>query len=609
MTSDPTHLTAPAEMGSVPNFVAFLAMAIAWLAGAYVVGRMLDGLPFGVVVLAVFVFAVPIALAGAYTSAVDQARRLHYYHASGWVYRIFSRRILRTMLWVLWAVASAFVMLLQFATYSGIEWLALAATIPVFWFVYSRSRRLLAGELRKRYVLTSFSIVWARRLCPLAMLALYGALLWALGGVQGYGSLAEALAEKRAGIPAEAGSHAVQAGLRMMALASGTQSYVAAALGQLGEHLPLLLAIVGGYVVFFNACATFSCFVIGAAELRRIFAPLSDDDVAPALPARRVAIAAALVTFVALFVFLPLFGQLEESARRTPGLITSIEKVEREVERIDDALYARGTIQEIEAARAAALGRIDLSRARLEVEIDRAFDRMAQNVDRYLDWYYSLSAEYTRLAMLMVGGIEGYVETKLAEHLQQGEPFQALSEAIDRAIATEQAVMQEYREAANEILARNRLAADTADATVVTYMSLDDILAVPVQVDFVSLNARAAGGAVAAGVSAAVTAKAASKGVFNAAAKALSKVAISKGGGTLAAGAMGAAVGSVVAPGVGTAIGGALGVLGGLAAGVLVDGALLKLEELISRDEFRQNLLESIEEARAEFKVRLLGAR
>jgi hypothetical protein len=305
----------------------------------------------------------------------------------------------------------------------------------------------------------------------------------------------------------------------------------------------------------------------------------------------------------------PLFVQLEESARRTPGLVASIEKLEREVERIDDALYARGTIQEIETARAVALAKVQVSRDELEREIDRAFDRMERNVDVYLDWYYSLPAEYTRIAMLMAGRIEGYVEAKLAEHLQQGEPFKALSEAMEAAIATQQGVMQEYREAAGEILARNRLPADAADATVVTYMSLEDILAVPVQVDFVGLHSRAAGGAVAAGVSAAVTAKAASKGVFNLAAKALSKVAISKGGGTLAAGAMGAAMGSVIAPGLGTVVGGAVGVIGGLAAGVLVDGALLKLEELISRDEFRQKLLESIQEARAEFKARLLGSR
>ena len=38
-----------------------------------------------------------------------------------------------------------------------------------------------------------------------------------------------------------------------------------------------------------------------------------------------------------------------------------------------------------------------------------------------------------------------------------------------------------------------------------------------------------------------------------------------------------------------------------------VDRAMLKLEEVISRDEFRQEILASIREARVEFKSRLLG--
>lgn len=63
----------------------------------------------------------------------------------------------------------------------------------------------------------------------------------------------------------------------------------------------------------------------------------------------------------------------------------------------------------------------------MEGQVDRAFDRMEQNVDGYLDWYYSLTAEYVRLAKLLTGDIEGYMEQKLSEHIQKGEAYEIMT--------------------------------------------------------------------------------------------------------------------------------------------------------------------------------------
>jgi hypothetical protein len=311
-----------------------------------------------------------------------------------------------------------------------------------------------------------------------------------------------------------------------------------------------------------------------------------------------------LITFIALFVYVPLFTQLEKWTREHPNVIATIKKLEREAERIDGVLYNPGTIQKIEVAKAVALGKLDVSRATLAGQIDRAFDRMEHNVDRYLDWYYSLPAEYVRLAKLMTGEIEGYMEKKLYEQLQQGEAFKEVSDAITAALASHKNVMEEYRQAIKAIMDASRLVLPPmAEAKVVNDMSLNDILSLPTHLDVVAFERRAAGGAVAAGVSAAIAAKVASKGLFKAAAKAVSKMAIAKASGILVGMGSGAVIGSVV-PVIGTVIGGALG---GLIGGLAVDQALLKLEELISRDEFKREMLLAIQEARVAFKARLLG--
>ncbi len=578
-------------------------MAFAWFALAYFAGQQIASLPFGFVVVSVLIFAVPIALSGAYSSAVNQTRAVSYYKTSGRAYKVFSGRVIRSILWVVWALVTSFFMLLQFSTYSGLEWVALLIVIPVYWLAYLNSHRFLSNELRKRYVITGFSIMWARWWCPAIMLVIYSGLILAFSNVQNYASLSEALAAKRTGVPEIAGSAVVQVVLRLMTFADGIKVYIVGDLKQFGEYLPLLLKILGGYVVFFNACATFACFVIPSREYRRVFGPISDDDPPAPIPGSRIALASALITFVTLFVYVPLFAQLEKLTGH-PIVIVVIEKLEREAERIDDDLYNPGTIKKIEVAKAVALGKLNVSRATLAGQIDRAFDRMGHNVDRYLDWYYSLPAEYVRLAKLMTGEIEGYMEQKLYEQLQQGEAFKEVFDAIAAALAGQKNVMDEYRQAVKAIMDASRLVLPpAAEAKVVKDMSSRDILSLPTHLDVVTIESRAAGGAVAAGVSAAIAAKVASKGVFKAATIALSKMAVSKAAAVLGGAAVGAAIGSVV-PGIGTVV---FGALGGVIGGLAIDGALLKLEEVISRDEFKKEILVAIREERVAFKARLLG--
>ncbi|MDP2821788.1 MAG: hypothetical protein Q8O52_03785 [Sulfuritalea sp.] len=589
----------------VIGFRPFLVMSLVWLALAYLAGQQIASLPFGFVVISVLIFAVPVALSGAYSSAVNQTRVVSYYKTSGRAYKLLSGRVIRSFLWVIWALTTSFFMLLQFSTYSSLEWVALVLVVPVYWLAHQYSHRFLSVELKKRYVITDFSIVWARLWCPAIMVVVYAGLILAFSSVQNYASLSEALAAKRSGIPEIAGSAVAQVALRLMSFADGIKAYLAGDLKQFGEYLPLLLKVIGGYVVFFNACATFACFVIPSREYRRIFGPVSDDDTPAPLPKNRVALASALITFVAIFVYVPLFAQLEKWTGDHPNVIGTIKKVERQAERIDGELYNPGTIEKLEVAKAGALEKLNVSRAKLDGQIDRAFDQMENNVDRYLDWYYSLMAEYVRLAKLMTGEIEGYMERKLYEQLQQGEAFKVVSDAIAAALASHKNVMAEYHQTVKAIKDASRMVLPTgAEAKVVKDMSLNDILSLPTHLDVVAFEGRAAGGAVATGVSAAIAAKVASKGVFKAAAKALSKMAVSKATAVVGGAALGAAIGSVL-PGVGTV---AIGALGGLIGGLAVDGALLKLEEVISRDEFKKEILVAIREARVAFKARLFGA-
>lgn len=122
---------------------------------------------------------------------------------------------------------------------------------------------------------------------------------------------------------------------------------------------------MGGYVVFFNACAMLSCFLIPKSEYRRILgAPTDADDPQP-VSGRRVFITSAIFTFTAIFIYIPLFAYFEAWFQQKPQLAETRKQLEiiviKSFEQIDDSLFKEGTIAKIDAARMEALRKVDVS--------------------------------------------------------------------------------------------------------------------------------------------------------------------------------------------------------------------------------------------------------
>ncbi len=163
--------------------------------------------------------------------------------------------------------------------------------------------------------------------------------------------------------------------------------------------------------------------------------------------------------------------------------------------------------------------------------------------------------------------------------------------------------MDEFQLAVKGILDSNRISTDGNTPAVSSYISLNDMMAMPIHADLVALDTRAAGSTVAAGIVGVVTGKIASKIIFKTAVKAVAKAATAKAVGTAAGAGIGFAIGSVV-PVVGTVIG---GLIGGVVGGVAMDAGLLKLEEAISREDFKKEILASIRHAQEEFKSKLFS--
>ncbi len=616
-----TKTKTQSDPGNIP-FMPFFVKSLAWCGITFLMAENFAGSHFWVVVLSVFLFSVPIALSGIYAGAVRQIRRLQIFSSRGRLFRLFSGRPLKVVFWVCWALFSSFFTLVQFHTWSRLEWGLFFLVVPAFWFVFKGFRKVIAKEI-KPWLVTSMALAWSRRVCPVLMLMISLLAAGYFGDADTYPSLADAVSAKKAAVADMTGSALVQEVSQYLAFYEGVKAW---SLGRLGDSETLWqLALFGivNLMVFYNACAILSCFLIPGVEYRRVFGPLSDADQPPSVSPSRIAAISAVTAFLSLFIYLPLFCYIEAWVQQTPEMAATRQNAERwviqKVEKIGDNFFKEGTILQLEKAKVEALRNVDVSLARLEGQVDRAFDRLEGNVDAYLDWYYSLVGEYARIANLLVGDLENYMMQKLEECLYQGDAFKEVEASLNQALFEYKDAQRAYQETAERIMAENRVTTEGASFQVVQNMSLKDVMNPPIHQDMIHLESRLIAGGGAGAVAGAITtvvikkiiAKIMGKNVLKLAAKALSKVVVSKtvgsAGGAGVGAAAGAAIGSVV-PFLGTAAGAIIGgIIGGIVVGVSVDKLLIELEEAVNRDEFKREIVSSIEEARREFKTRLEG--
>ena len=303
------------------------------------------------------------------------------------------------------------------------------------------------------------------------------------------------------------------------------------------------------------------------------------------------------------------------------------------LEKIGDQFYRSGTMKEANDARLDFLSSQLKDAGLLTQEVHSAFDRMEENIDVFLDWYYSLPGEYARLVKLLTGNFEGYLVDNFSAYLSQGAPFEQFERTFSALLESGSDLKRQYKETIERILAENSVAVDDPSRVIVAE-EIDDADSLFSYKNVVaSIEARlatsgllggagVAGGAavgvkvtgvagkkvtavvgkkVAAGVAKAVTKKLAVKGTFKAAAKVGAKVAAKLAASRAASGVgmlVGGAVGSIV-PIAGTTAGAiAGGAIIGLAFGVGTDALLLELDEAMNRSEFRAELVEGLNQER-----------
>lgn len=439
------------------------------------------------------------------------------------------------------------------------------------------------------------------------------------------------------------------------------------AFGRYCAQTLLLVSSIFGLAGLLGTCA------LDLRELKRVFLPLekigarqekmarvSRGAGAPQpifLKAPIVAAVAAPLILVGAFVASDsALAQMKAADELTPAENLVREAFGTTAYVLDNKYYDQQQVQalmEETTVKSAALS--EDARNDLIPRVNAVFDARVANVDSYLDWYYSLGADYERLSNLITGTIESFVADQLTSSLEAGvddsEYLSTLQSYVDQAAA----LKAEYEEG----LANSELVGIPEWLLTSTEAITADFLSGPIEPTQRLLDAgerfgisatvggaggiaagvatsKAVGGAAekaatksaekaaasvagdaaekAAGKQAAKTAEKAafksigSKIVEKATSKAFFKAIVSRIGSMIGSRGVGAAVGgaagTLVGPGVGTAV----GIAAGAAIGVGVDYGLLMLDEAQNRESYKAEIIESIEEERAEVLAQIEAA-
>ena len=356
---------------------------------------------------------------------------------------------------------------------------------------------------------------------------------------------------------------------------------------------------------FFSVANLLGVCSLERAELRRVFAPLGTPD-GPSARKHVVGkyVAAAAVLPVCLCAaFLGANFAVEQAAQTEE--FTAAEGFVRDQAGmaafvLDGKYYDYQAVEDLIAeAREKSETLYADAREKLVPLINASYDARIANVDSYLDWYYSLPADYERLATMITGTAESFVAEQFQNQIEQGIDDSQLEAEFDSLV--EQASL--LKAGIEQELAGYELSGVPEWLVTTKELLADDFLSQPLEPTEKLMDAGARIGiGTATGVVGGVLAKTLVE-------KAMTKQFCSKVVTKISSMAASRAAGGVVGGALGT-IGGPLGTVAGVAAGtalgVGVDYVLLNIDEMQNRETYKQEIIATIEEERAE-KLALVG--
>ena len=364
--------------------------------------------------------------------------------------------------------------------------------------------------------------------------------------------------------------------------------------GYVGLQITLLVCSLGGFVNLLCTCMMPDCVF-------ELFLPLVDVS-EPKERIQRRKLQPGLIALAAILTVAPIAAALWADAKAkeiesidtvSQGKQLVRDQIGKAVYVIDGKTYDQEAVEmvlsDLSGETSQLTNRVQNTLVPL---VNAAFDKRIENIDNYLDWYYSLPADYERVIRVFTGSLEEGLRNQLSTSLSQGIDDSGLNDEM-QACAEQAAQLQENL--------KNRLA-DCEVTNVPDWLQkpaefnpqrLTEIQKPSEQLleDSQRIATSVGVGAVGGFVVKKVVDRVVGEKAF---AKMTTTLARSLGLKT-ASSAIGSVTGSIV-PGAGNVA----GFVAGTAIGTGVDFAILKADEMQNRQTYHDEIAEIIEQQRAE---------
>lgn len=480
------------------------------------------------------------------------------------------------------------------------EWLTIIAAVPLFYTVYLLIGKFFAKEYEPLFctskVVLSSSLIVGILLCVIRIIIFsFEPVDLYIIPADAYLSVQQPFAESPSALMVEAG--------KIIALIDGLTKYglsIAAETSYWGYRIGYIALCASTLFGFSNLIGICS---LELSELRRVFLPLASGkstDISHS-PVVGHVVTAAVLPFLLVAGFLAAdfkASRIVETEEYTVIESFIRDKVGVAVYLLDGKYYDQKAAQELidEAAEKSKI-LFEEAQETLVPLINESFDKRIENVDGYLDWYYSLPADYERLAQFFTGTVESGMETRFVEQIDEGIDNLELESQIEDYLKQAESLEKELIERLSEyelvnypewLLYTEKLSTNfLAECLEPTQKLLDSGERIGISIG---------AGIITGFVAKKITEKVLVKQFFSKLATKLTTTLAAKGIIKTTTSTVGGVVGTSILPGAGTGAGVAVGA----AVAVLIDFLMLEADEALNRESYKQEIIDSIEISREE---------
>lgn len=573
--------------------LAYFAKSFGMIAILYIVSKFAPSMP-PVAIAVIWALLSAIASIGlAYLVVIKRTHDQFKYRKGGWRARLNEGRLLPLTASFIGAALLMAGLFFEMVGWGPSEWGLIVASVPIFFLVSLGMRRAVNRGWEPLFqasstALHSSLIVGILLLLGYVLLLAFEPTVPPISATDAFLSAPHPFKDSPVALLTEAD--------KANALIDGMTTYgLSAAAGSSPWWYYLLSAVIAAssFLGFANLLGMCS---LELSELKRVFLPLESakhPHDSTHIVNRFVAIACALpialaIGFVAANNATSKAAESDEYTcaerfvRNQAGLAAAF---------IDGQYYDPEAVKELmEQSNASYEDLTSKTKDALISIVEDSCDKQIANVDGYLDWYYSLTADYNRLAQFFTGTIEEGMQEQIEARINEGidgTAFDEICQNYEGQVASiKSELLGKLEEAKIDgvpewlVVGENVIEMDTLFAPPEPTQKLldfsDRMLA--------SAGVGAVGGIVVSKVTANVLNKPFFKKITTQLAEALARKGLISSATSI--------TGTLIAPGIGT--------IGGIGLGVLSDYLFVKADEAMNRDEYEQEIIAAIEESRAD---------